>query len=86
MYLAIFFEMHYLYIIWLYAFQIIRCKIVFVYLVLLLLHRIGNLLAYVAALLVASFWGLIASVAEWLVRETQICSFEETQFAARLQI
>ena len=27
------------------------------YLVLLLLHRIGNLLAYVASLLVASFWG-----------------------------
>ena len=28
---------------------------IFLYLVLLLLHRIGNLLAYVAALLVASF-------------------------------
>ena len=28
----------------------------------------GKLLAYVAALLVASFWGLQASVAEWLVR------------------
>ena len=31
-----------------------------------------NLLAYVAAFLVASFWGLKSSVASWLVRETQI--------------
>ena len=38
-----------------------------------LLHRIGNLLAYVAALLIASFWGFQASVAEWLVREIQVC-------------
>ena len=39
---------------------------VFLYLALLLLHRIGNLLAYVAvlayvaALLVASFWGILS--------------------------
>ena len=39
---------------------------------LLLLHRIGNLLAYVRALLVASFLGFQASVPELLVRETQI--------------
>ena len=42
-------------------------------LMLLLLHRIGNFLAFVAALLVAIFWGFEASVAEWLVCETQIC-------------
>ena len=52
---------------------IIPCKVVFFYLVLLLLDRIGNLLAYVAALLVASFWGFYESVAEGLVRETRIC-------------
>ena len=43
---------------------------VFLYLVLLLVHRIGNLLANVAALLVASFAGFQASVTEWLMRET----------------
>ena len=43
---------------------------VFLYLVLLLLHRIDNLLAYVAAFLVASFSAFEASLAEWLVRET----------------
>ena len=48
-------------------------KCVFLYLVLLFLHRIGKLLAYVAALLVASLWGLSASVAERLVHESQIC-------------
>ena len=40
---------------------------VFLYLELLLLHRIGNLLAYVAALLVASFGPFEFFVAEWLV-------------------
>ena len=60
------------------AFQFITCKIVFFYLVLLLLHRIGNLLAYVAVLMLASFYGLQASVAEWLVRETQICQVADS--------
>ena len=50
-----FFEMHNLHTVWLYAFQFITCEVVFFYLVLLSLHRIGKLLAYVAALLVASF-------------------------------
>ena len=50
-----------------------HAKFIFLYLMLLLLHRIGKLLAYVAALLVASCWGFKASVAEWLVREAQIC-------------
>ena len=43
---------------------------VFLYLVTILRYRIVILLAYVAWLLVASFWGIKASVAEWLVRET----------------
>ena len=70
-YLWNFFEIHNLYIMWLYDLRFITCKISvdafsllysklllakFVF-VLFLLHRIGNLLAYVAALLVASFWG-----------------------------
>ena len=38
-----------------------------------LLDRISDLLAYEAALLVASFWGIQASVAEWLMRESQVC-------------
>ena len=46
---------------------------VFLYLVLFLLHRVGNLLARVTALLVAIFWAFAASVAELLLRETQIC-------------
>ena len=51
------FEKHNLYRIWLYAFQFNACKILsFLYLVLLLPHQIGNLLAYVAVLLVSSFW------------------------------
>ena len=49
--------MHNLHIVWLYAFQFITCEIVFFYLVLLSLHRIGKFLAYVAALFVAKFWG-----------------------------
>ena len=50
---------------------------VFLYLVLPLLHRIGHLMAYVAALLVAIFWGFQGSMAKWFVCQTQI---------ARLQI
>ena len=37
-----------------------------------LLHRIDNFLAYEAALMVASFLAVEATVAEWLVHETQI--------------
>ena len=50
-----FFEMHKLYRIWRHDLHFITCKIVS-FLVLLLLHRIGNLLAYISAFLVASFW------------------------------
>ena len=52
-----FFEMHQFYIIWLYAFRFITCKIVFLYLVPFLLHQIGNFLEYIAAFLMARFWG-----------------------------
>ena len=59
-----FFEMHNFYIIWL-CFPIYYMQnCVFLYLVLLLLHRIGNLLTYVAALLVASFWADFCWVAD----------------------
>ena len=73
----IYFEMRDLYIVWLNAFQFSTCKVVFfflfcVYLVLLLLYRIGNFSSYIAAVLVASFWGFQASMAEWLVQEIQI--------------
>ena len=58
LYLAIFLEMHNLEIIWLYSFQVVTCKIVSLYLVSVLGHRIGILLAYVALLIMASFWGI----------------------------
>ena len=53
--------------------DLLHSKLCLLYLVLLMLLRIGNLLEYVAALLVASFWVFQASVTERLVRETQIC-------------